>query len=151
MSKEYPKTAIEFKRECRKYFYYLADVKNQMMYIRQVDQQMTGVHSIDFTRVRTARSSGNDAKLINFIELNTELNRQLQEKEEKLVYIINTINRIENPGFRPIIWMLYVQGMRISEVAALYDMSKDYLSQLVNDEIHKLFPKEKKPEKEPAE
>ena len=146
MADPLPKNAVDFKRECRKFFYYLADVKNQMLDIKLLDQRMTGVHSIDFERVRTARRS-NDSKIVTYIELSDVLNQKLKEKEDKLLYIINTINRIEQPSYRPMIWMLYVQGMRVSEVAAIYDISKDYLSQLINDELHKLFPKEPRKKK----
>lgn len=142
MADEQPSTAKEFKRECRRYFYYVADVKRRMEEIRMVDHRMTGVHSIDFERVRTKSQKRADARIISFIELNTELNRQLDEAEAKLMYIINTIGRIPDPSFRPIIWMLYVQGMRIADVADLYDMSKDYLSQLVSAEVRKLFPED---------
>ncbi|MBQ8069156.1 MAG: hypothetical protein IJ201_12520 [Solobacterium sp.] len=140
MAENRPSTPVEFKRECRKYFYYIADIKTRMDEIRQVDYKMTGVHSIDFERVRTRTHGNQDARLVAYIELSTELNRQLQEVEEKVLWIINTIGRIPDPSFRPIVWMLYVQGKRIAEVADLYDMSKDYLSQLVSAEIRKLFP-----------
>ncbi len=140
MAENRPSTPVEFKRECRKYFYYIADIKTRMEEIRQVDYKMTGVHSIDFERVRTRTHGNQDARLVAYIELSTELNRQLQEVEEKVLWIINTIGRIPDPSFRPIVWMLYVQGKRIAEVADLYDMSKDYLSQLVSAEIRKLFP-----------
>jgi hypothetical protein len=140
MTENRPSTPVEFKRECRKYFYYIADIKTRMEEIRQVDYKMTGVHSIDFERVRTRTHGNQDARLVAYIELSTELNRQLQEVEEKVLRIINTIGRIPDPSFRPIVWMLYVQGKRIAEVADLYDMSKDYLSQLVSAEIRKLFP-----------
>jgi DNA-directed RNA polymerase specialized sigma subunit len=147
MAENRPSTPVEFKRECRKYFYYIADIKTRMEEIRQVDYKMAGVHSIDFERVRTRTHGNQDARLVAYIELSTELNRQLQEVEEKVLRIINTIGRIPDPSFRPIVWMLYVQGMRVSEVAAIYDISKDYLSQLINDEIHKLFPKETRKKK----
>ena len=140
MAENRPSTPVEFKRECRKYFYYIADIKTRMEEIRQVDYKMTGVHSIDFERVRTRTHGNQDARLVAYIELSTELNRQLQEVEEKVLWIINSIGRIPDPSFRPIVWMLYVQGKRIAEVADLYDMSKDYLSQLVSAEIRKLFP-----------
>ena len=140
MAENRPSTPVEFKRECRKYFYYIADIKTRMDEIRQVDYKMTGVHSIDFERVRTRTHGNQDARLVAYIELSTELNRQLQEVEEKVLWIINSIGRIPDPSFRPIVWMLYVQGKRIAEVADLYDMSKDYLSQLVSAEIRKLFP-----------
>ena len=140
MAENRPSTPVEFKRECRKYFYYIADIKTRMEEIRQVDYKMAGVHSIDFERVRTRTHGNQDARLVAYIELSTELNRQLQEVEEKVLWIINTIGRIPDPSFRPIVWMLYVQGKRIAEVADLYDMSKDYLSQLVSVEIRKLFP-----------
>ena len=140
MAENRPSTPVEFKRECRKYFYYIADIKTRMEEIRQVDYKMAGVHSIDFERVRTRTHGNQDARLVAYIELSTELNRQLQEVEEKVLWIINTIGRIPDPSFRPIVWMLYVQGKRIAEVADLYDMSKDYLSQLVSAEIRKLFP-----------
>ncbi|MBQ1439384.1 MAG: hypothetical protein IIZ10_06825, partial [Solobacterium sp.] len=123
-----------------KYFYYIADIKTRMEEIRRVDYKMAGVHSIDFERVRTRAHGNKDARLVAYIELSTELNRQLQEVEEKVLWIINSIGRIPDPSFRPIVWMLYVQGKRIAEVADLYDMSKDYLSQLVSAEIRKLFP-----------
>jgi hypothetical protein len=140
MAENRPSTPVEFKRECRKYFYYIADIKTRMEEIRRVDYKMTGVHSIDFERVRTRAHGNKDARLVAYIELSTELNRQLQEVEEKVLWIINSIGRIPDPSFRPIVWMLYVQGKRIAEVADLYDMSKDYLSQLVSAEIRKLFP-----------
>ena len=140
MADNRPCTPIEFKRECRKYFYYISDIRERMDEIRRVDYRMTGVHSIDFERVHS-RSVGNKyAQLVAYIELSTELSRQLQEVEEKVLWIINTIGRIPDPSFRPIVWMLYVQGKRVSEVADLYDMSKDYLSQLVSAELRKLFP-----------
>ncbi len=140
MAENRPSTPVEFKRECRKYFYYIADIKTRMEEIRRVDYKMAGVHSIDFERVRTRAHGNKDARLVAYIELSTELNRQLQEVEEKVLWIINSIGRIPDPSFRPIVWMLYVQGKRIAEVADLYDMSKDYLSQLVSAEIRKLFP-----------
>jgi hypothetical protein len=140
MAENRPSTPVEFKRECRKYFYYIADIKARMEEIRRVDYKMAGVHSIDFERVRTRAHGNKDARLVAYIELSTELNRQLQEVEEKVLWIINSIGRIPDPSFRPIVWMLYVQGKRIAEVADLYDMSKDYLSQLVSAEIRKLFP-----------
>ncbi len=140
MAENRPNTPVEFKRECRKYFYYIADIKTRMEEIRRVDYKMAGVHSIDFERVRTRAHGNKDARLVAYIELSTELNRQLQEVEEKVLWIINSIGRIPDPSFRPIVWMLYVQGKRIAEVADLYDMSKDYLSQLVSAEIRKLFP-----------
>ena len=140
MAENRPSTPVEFKRECRKYFYYIADIKTRMEEIRRVDYKMAGVHSIDFERVRTRTHGNKDARLVAYIELSTELNRQLQEVEEKVLWIINSIGRIPDPSFRPIVWMLYVQGKRIAEVADLYDMSKDYLSQLVSAEIRKLFP-----------
>jgi hypothetical protein len=140
MAENRPSTPVEFKRECRKYFYYIADIKTRMEEIRRVDYRMAGVHSIDFERVRTRAHGNKDARLVAYIELSTELNRQLQEVEEKVLWIINSIGRIPDPSFRPIVWMLYVQGKRIAEVADLYDMSKDYLSQLVSAEIRKLFP-----------
>ena len=140
MAENRPSTPVEFKRECRKYFYYIADIKTRMEEIRRVDYKMAGVHSIDFERVRTRAHGNKDARLVAYIELSTELNRQLQEVEEKVLWIINSIGRIPDPSFRPIVWMLYVQGKRITEVADLYDMSKDYLSQLVSAEIRKLFP-----------
>lgn len=140
MAENRPSTPVEFKRECRKYFYYIADIKTRMEEIRRIDYKMTGVHSIDFERVRTKARGNKDARLVTYIELSTELNRQLQEVEEKVLWIINSIGRIPDPSFRPIVWMLYVQGKRIAEVADLYDMSKDYLSQLVSAEIRKLFP-----------
>ena len=140
MAENRPSTPVEFKRECRKYFYYIADIKTRMEEIRRVDYRMAGVHSIDFERVRTRAHGNKDARLVAYIELSTELNRQLQEVEEKVLWIINAIGRIPDPSFRPIVWMLYVQGKRIAEVADLYDMSKDYLSQLVSAEIRKLFP-----------
>ena len=137
-----PATAKEFNRECRWYFYYIADVKRRMDEIRMVDHRMTGVHSIDFERVRSKSHKRADARIISFIELNTELSRQLEEAEAKLMYIINTIGRIPDPSFRPIIWMIYVQGMRIADVADLYGMSGDYLSQLVSAQVRRLFPEE---------
>ncbi len=140
MAENRPSTPVEFKRECRKYFYYIADIKTRMEEIRRVDYKMAGVHSIDFERVRTRAHGNKDARLVAYIELSTELNRQLQEVEEKVLWIINSIGRIPDPSFRPIVWMVYVQGKRIAEVADLYDMSKDYLSQLVSAEIRKLFP-----------
>lgn len=140
MAENRPSTPVEFKRECRKYFYYIADIKTRMEEIRRVDYKMAGVHSIDFERVRTRAHGNKNARLVAYIELSTELNRQLQEVEEKVLWIINSIGRIPDPSFRPIVWMLYVQGKRIAEVADLYDMSKDYLSQLVSAEIRKLFP-----------
>ena len=139
-----PADAKEFKRECRRYFYYIAEVNRQMDEIRMVDHKMTGVHSVDFARVRTKSGNRTDARIVSLIDLNTELSRRLEETEAKLMYIINTISRIPDPGMRPIIWMLYVQGMRIADVAELYDMSKDYLSQLVSAEMRALFQEEEK-------
>ncbi|MBQ9328038.1 MAG: hypothetical protein IJ225_05835 [Solobacterium sp.] len=144
MDDETPKTAMEFKRECRKYFYYLADIKNLMLDIRRVDHTMQGVHSLDFEKVKSStKKNFRQSGIVKYIDINDELKRQLKEKEDKLLYIIDTIDRIEQPAFRPIIWMLYVQGFRIAEVADLYGMSKDYLSQLINEQIHNLFPSEK--------
>ncbi len=137
-----PVTAKEFKQECRRYFYYAADVKRRMEEIQMVDHRMTGVHSIDFERVRSKSHKRADARIISFIELNTELSRQLEEAEAKLMYIINTIGRIPDPSFRPIIWMVYVQGMRIADVADMYGMSRDYLSQLISAQMRRLFPEE---------
>ena len=142
MAENRPSTPVEFKRECRKYFYYIADIKTRMDEIRQVDYKMAGVHSIDFERVRTRTHGNQDARLVAYIELSTELNRQLQEVEEKVLWIINTIGRIPDPSFRTIVWMLYVQGMRLKDVAVVYDMSKDYLAQLVNEQMTILFPAE---------
>ena len=83
MAENRPSTPVEFKRECRKYFYYIADIKTRMEEIRRVDYKMTGVHSIDFERVRTKAHGNKDERLVTYIELSTELNRQLQEVEGK--------------------------------------------------------------------
>ena len=116
-----PATAKEFKRECRRYFYYIADVKRRMDEIRMVDHRMTGVHSIDFERVRSKSHKRADARIISFIELNTELSRQLEEAEAKLMYIINTIGRIPDPSFRPI--RLYQRHLRLSDYSLCFRLS----------------------------
>ena len=150
MNEGYPDNPIDFKRECRKYFFYLADVKQQMEKIRKLDHRMKGVHSIDLQRLRPQRDF-RYSPIVSYIELHQALDEELKEIEDKLLYIIGTINRIGSPSFRAIIWMLYVQGKRLSEVAAIYGMSKDYLSQLVNQEIWALFPKADRSEPEPDE
>ena len=55
MNEGYPDNPIDFKRECRKYFFYLADVKQQMEKIRKLDHRMKGVPSIDLQRLRPQR------------------------------------------------------------------------------------------------
>jgi len=131
----------EFKRECRNYFYYLADVQNLMLEIKRIDNKMQGVHSLDFERVGSSPTR-HKRQLLKYIHINDELKKQLKEREDHLFHIIDTIDHIEQPSFRPIVWMLYVQKMRLADVAAVYDMSKDYLAQLVNEQMAVLFPAE---------
>lgn len=140
MDNSRPDTPIAFKRECRKYLYYSSDVTARMKEIRRANIWISGKRSLDYKRIQTESREDRDARPSVHIEHRTELDRELRETEEKIIRIINAIGQIPNPCYRPIIWMLYVQGKRVAEVAELYDMSKDYLSQLVSAEIRKLFP-----------
>ena len=139
MSDGNKKAVSEFKKECRNYFYYLADIQKILLDMKKIDHRMQGVHSIDLDRVGSSPSR-HEKSYAKFIYINDELRKQLKERESHLFYIIDTIDRIEQPCYRPIVWMLYVQGMRLKDVAAVYDMSKDYLAQLVNEQMSLLFP-----------
>ena len=46
---------MAFKRECRSYFYYLADIRDLMLEIKRIDVKMAGVHAVDLTKVRVRR------------------------------------------------------------------------------------------------
>ena len=129
---------MAFKRECRNYFYYLADIKNLMLEIKRMDVKMAGVHAVDLTKVRIRRDPWKN-RLIKYVEQSNSLQRQLQEKQEKVENIINTISRVSLPSFRVIIWMIYVQRKRIQEVADLYDYSKDYMANLIIDLMDEVF------------
>ena len=133
------KALSEFKKECRNFFYYLADIQKLMLDMKRIDHRMQGVYSLDFDRVGSCPTRHNRS-LVKFIHINDELKKQIKERESHLLHIIDTIDRIEQPSYRPIVWMLYVQGMRLKDVAEIYDMSKDYLAQLVNEQMSVLFP-----------
>ena len=133
------KALSEFKKECRYFFYYLSDIQKLMLDMKRIDHKMQGVHSLDFDRVGSSPTRHNRS-LAKYIHINDELRKQLRERESHLLNIIDTIDRIEQPSYRPIVWMLYVQGMRLKDVAEIYDMSKDYLAQLVNEQMAALFP-----------
>lgn len=136
------KAIVQFKRECRNYFYYVADVKNTLLDIKALDHKMQGVHSLDFERVKSSagRKSWKKSKIVTYIEANNELKRRLKEKEKKIQYVLDTINRMDQPSYRGIIWKLYVQRKRINDVAEAYGMSRDYLSQQISEEMARLFP-----------
>ncbi len=135
------KALSEFKKECRYFFYYLADIQKLMLDMKRIDHKMQGVYSLDFERVGSSPQR-HERSLSKYIHINDELRKQLREREAHLLGIIDTIDRIEQPSYRPIVWMLYVQGMRLKDVAEIYGMSKDYLAQLVNEQMALLFPAE---------
>lgn len=141
MSDGNKKALSEFKKECRNYFYYLSDIQKILLEIKKIDHRMQGVHSIDLGRVGSSPTR-HEKSYAKFICINDELKKKLRERESHLFNIIDTIDRIEQPCYRPIVWMLYVQGMRLKDVAVVYDMSKDYLAQLVNEQMAILFPAE---------
>ena len=136
------KALSDFKKECRNYFYYLADIQKLMLDMKRIDHKMQGIHSLNFERVGSSPSR-HERSVVKYIHINDELRKQLKERESHLINIIDVIDRIEQPSYRPIVWMLYVQGMRLKDVAEIYDMSKDYLAQLVNEQMAVLFPLEK--------
>ena len=47
------KAIVQFKRECRNYFYYVEEVRKAMFDLKRMDNKMQGVHSLDFQKVRT--------------------------------------------------------------------------------------------------
>ena len=135
------KALAEFKKECRNYFHYLADIQNLMLDIKRMDNKLQGIHSLDFERVGSSPSR-HKRQFLKYMHINDELKKQLKERQERLFYIIDTIDRLDQPSYRPIVWMLYVQKMRLADVARIYGMSKDYLAQLVNEQMSGLFPAE---------
>ena len=128
-----------FKKECRNYFYYLADIRDLMLEIKRTDHKMTGVHSLDFQKVRIRRDP-KKTYLVSFIEANTILEKELQEKEEKVMNIINTISRIELPAYRAIVWMVFVQRKTYTEVAKMYGVSKVYLAEEITRLLSDIVP-----------
>lgn len=139
------KAIVQFKRECRNYYYYLADIKQTMYDIKRLNHKMSGVHSLDFERVRSDTPIGSrKSKIVTYIEANEALERELQRREGKVQYILDTINRIEVRYLRAVVWMLYVQRKRVQDVADEYAMSRDYLTQQISEELALLFPLKKK-------
>ena len=128
-----------FKNECRNYFYYLADIRDLMLEIKRTDHKMTGVHSLDFQKIRIRRDP-KKTYLVSFIEANTILEKQLQAKEEKVMNIINTISRIELPAYRAIVWMVFVQRKTYTEVAKMYGVSKVYLAEEITRLLSDIVP-----------
>ncbi|MBR2675853.1 MAG: hypothetical protein IKE28_02930 [Solobacterium sp.] len=128
-----------FKKECRNYFYYLADIREIMRKIQRTRNKMTGVHSVDLQRIRIRRDP-KKTYLVKFIEKKTELEKELQKKEEKVMNIINTIDRIELPAYRVIVWMVFVQRRTYTEVAKMYGVSKVYLAEEVNRVLADIVP-----------
>ncbi len=129
---------MAFKRECRSYFYYLADIRDLMLEIKRIDVKMAGVHAVDLTKVRVRRDPWKN-RMIKYVEQRTALQKRLQEKQDQVENIINTISRVSLPSYRVIIWMIYVQRKRIQEVADLYGYTKDYMANQIIDLMDEVF------------
>ena len=129
---------LDFKRDCRDYFYYVSDIRNIMLDMKRLNQKLAGVRAVDMQKVKV-RSDPWKTKIVSYIEANTILEKKLRLKQEALAEIYNTIGRTELPTFRVIVWMLYVQRRSLAEVAEIFRTGKEYLGNQVIEQIDAVF------------
>ena len=130
---------LAFKKECRNYFYYLADIRTLQQEMTRLHQSMVGTHSIDLTRVKIT-SDRFKTPVVRYIEAKQSLENQMEEAKGKVANIINTIGSVEPSSFRAAIWMLYIQRRTVKEVADLYGLSRDYLADKIIEIMDDVVP-----------
>ena len=121
----------QFRSECGNYFFYLSRLGELMDKKRQLTYYAEGVSASDAGRIISVTRQRTRPRVISLMEVRDETDRQIGEYEEKIAFILNTVNAIPNPSLRPAVWMVFVQNRSFSEVAEIYEMKGSSLKRHV--------------------
>lgn len=115
---------LVFKKECRQYMDYVSKVERLKDQLEQLQYRINGVHSTDF-ETTYKRVSRDEKSIIPEIEAKKELLSKLEEVEQKLKFIDDTIMAIPFPAYRVYAWEVLVMGRKYSELAERYGYNQE--------------------------
>lgn len=120
----------EFRQECKNYHRYLEerDEVLKKLYLTQV--KIDGVHSIDTAEPRT-QCKAESSVLIKF-ETKDKLLEKLNEVNNKIRVIEDTIRKIDYPFYRVVAWEKFVMNFSYKTIAKTYDVDSENLRKRVN-------------------
>ncbi|WP_105303421.1 hypothetical protein [Anaerolactibacter massiliensis] len=123
----------EFRQECKNYRRYLEerDEVLKKLYLTQV--KIDGVHSIDTAEPHT-QCNAESSVLIKF-ETKDKLLEKLDEVNNKIRVIEDTIRKIDYPFYRVVAWEKFVMNQSYKTIAKMYDVDSENLRKRVNNAL----------------
>lgn len=120
-----------FKREARSYYLYQSRIQKLNEELKHIQHQMENVHSPILNRMGAQpRPDAKDemlAKLITDKSVVLELQVYYQER---MNWLVETIESMASSAYKVLVWMTYVQGKTLQQVAVEYDVSREHLYRL---------------------
>ena len=135
-----------FKKECRRYFSYQAEISKIDERLRSLEVKMQNVHSPSMQKIGSSPSR-KELDYLRLFAAKEEYEKQRQFYLDRGQWIDDIINAIPSKAYCAITWMTLVQGKSRMELLITYDTSPEYvyktrdqfLKQLLTDEKMELF------------
>lgn len=120
----------EFRQECKNYHRYLEERDEVLKKLYLTKVEIDGVHSIDTAEPRS-QCKAESSVLIKF-ETKDKLLEKLDEVNDKIRGIEDTIQKVDYPFFRVVAWEKFVMNFSYKTIAKTYDVDSENLRKRVN-------------------
>lgn len=135
-----------YKKKCRAYFSYEAELKKAKDELQVVIAQIENVRSPITNRVGGHQSSFEE-KLIPLISQKTEIEIEIRYFQANLDWIMKGLNKISSPAYKAITWQTLVQARNKYDLMVNYDVDPNYvfdmrdkfLQHIMDDEMKKQY------------
>lgn len=117
-----------FKYECRRYDYYLAEIRKLENELTVIITRMEHLSSPAMERVGSNPNQGQMNDLISLIETKNGIESKLSALREMTGWITGCIDRISYPAYRMVVWDTFVKSGKLSALSDTYGISEKLLS-----------------------
>lgn len=137
-----------YKKECRKYFTYDAQLKKTKLDLKETIIEIENVRSPLTDRVGGHQIISQEERLIALIEVKEETEHQIDFYQSMIDWIVHVNNKVTSPAYRAITWQTLIQAKNRTDLMINYDVDPDYVCKmrdkflnyaLDDDSIHEYY------------
>ncbi|MCR5229709.1 MAG: hypothetical protein K6D03_06255 [Solobacterium sp.] len=124
---------VLFRAECRRYSDYLREWRIIQTELEIIQHKMENVYSPDPRKSAGSVKSGSSRSLVALIAAKDRTLEKSRSVEKKIEWIMRCFYSIPYPAYRALIWRVYVQSNKISDLAEEFGIPTDTLYPLISN------------------